>query len=397
MTKHHSSRNPGGRLRTALLGILCTAFLSGGTMNAFQKMTLKGAIEQLRKKTKLVTLGNEKGAFLVFAPEYGARVVAMASGGIMGENLLWINPKIMDDSFWNSPKRDWNLGGARSWIAPEDQFYLDKDNIWFVPSQMDPGAYKLEKTARNSLVASNTFVINNKAGKTYSVKITRDISLLTRPPAASPRARGGVKFVGMKFTHTLTNLGSETIGKAIPFMGLWSLIQIPPGGTMIIPLKPHTKRKELPFRDYFNVIPPERMSYSGDVVTVKIDGNYRSKYGIAPWGAMGRLAFLSKADADGNGVLFVKEFSVDPKGTYLDHPWGKPSEYGDAVQMYNDDGKMGGFAEIECHAPAKVLPKNGAEKHTVTVLIYTGKLEELKKIAAKVLRCDISSIKLFEN
>ena len=201
----------------------------------------------------------------------------------------------------------------------------------------------------------------------------------------------------MKFTHTLKNLGTGTIGRDIPFMGLWSLIQIPPGGTMIIPVKPQGKRKALPYRDYFNVIPPERMSFTGDVVTVKIDGNYRSKYGIAPWGAEERLAFLSKADADRNGVLFVKEFSVEPGGTYLDHPWGKPSEYGDAIQMYNDDGKMGGFAEIECHGPAKVLPENGVEKHTVTVLVYTGKLDELKKIAAKVLRRDIGTIKLFEN
>ncbi len=366
-------------------------------MTALEKMTLKGTIEQLRKRTKIVTLGDEKGVFLALAPEYGARVVGMTSGGIEGDNLLWINPKVMDDSFWSAAKRDWNLGGARSWIAPEDQFYLDKDNKWFVPGQMDPGSYTVAKSTKNSIVMSNEFTIANKSGQPYHVRITRDLSLLVSPPAGSPRASSGVKFVGMKFTHRLVNLGKETIGKDIPYMGLWSLIQIPPGGTMIIPVKEHLKRTELPYRDYFNPIPPERMSYAHGVITVKIDGVYRSKYGIAPWGAEDRLAFLSKADANGQAVLFIKEFTVEPKGTYLDHPGGKPSAYGDAVQMYNDDGKMGGFAEIECHGPSKVLAPSAAESHTVTVLAYTGRLEDLKKIASKVLRRDIGAIKLFEN
>ena len=368
----------------------------GGIMNAQQKITLRETIEQLNKHTSLITLGDEKKGFLVLAPDYGARIVAMSANGIDGKNLMWINPKIMEKSFWEGEKRDWNLGGARTWIAPEDEFYLDKDNNWFVPAPMDPGKYKLDKKAKNSLVCSNTFSIKNKSGQSYSVKISRDISLLERSPKAAKLVTGGVKFVGMKFTHSLENLGKETIGKDLPFMGLWSLIQIYPGGTMIIPVKPSADKKSLPYRDYFNPIPPERMSFSDNIVTVKIDGQYRCKYGIAPWGADGHIAFLSKPDKSGEGVLFIKEFTVDPKGKYLDHPWGKPSKYGDAIQMYNDDGKMGGFAEIECHAPAKVLKQNTKNTQTVVLLAYVGKVESLKKIAADILHRDLSKIKLFD-
>ena len=93
------------RMRLAIAGALSAIiFLQGGTMTALEKMTLKGTIEQLRKRTKIVTLGDEKGVFLALAPEYGARVVGMTSGGIEGDNLLWINPKVMDDSFWSAAK-----------------------------------------------------------------------------------------------------------------------------------------------------------------------------------------------------------------------------------------------------------------------------------------------------
>jgi len=366
-----------------------------------QKMTgtLREVVDQLKKRTTFITLGDTSKAVLVVTPDYGARVIGISVNGLDGENLLWANSKISVDSFWIAAKRDWNLGGARTWIAPEDAFYLDKNNEWFVPAQMDPGNYKLEKSEGGTVVCSNTFSINNTKGQSYDVKITRTISVLDKPAAPPKSFSDAVSYVGLKFTHELENLSQVTFGKDQPYIGLWSLIQINPSGTMIIPIHPAKEKKHPPFRNYggtFNDFPMgERMWASDKAVTVKIDGKFRGKLGFAPWACGRFIAYLSPGK-DESGKLFIKEFDVDPNGVYLDHPWGKPSEYGDAIQMYNDDGKMGGFAEMECHGAAKVLKPGEKESHTVTLSVYAGKLVVLKKIAGEILGLDMDQLRYFE-
>jgi hypothetical protein len=361
--------------------------------------TVKEVVDQLGQKTSIIMLGDSTKAVLAIAPEYGARVIGMSANGLDGENLLWVNNKIFSDSFWTASKRDWNLGGARTWIAPEDAFYLNRNNEWFVPSQMDPGSYKLEKNEGGSIVCSNTFSINNKEGKSYDVKITRTISVLDKPVEPTKSFSNEVSYVGLRFTHELENLSKVTFGKDQPYIGLWSLIQINPSGTMIIPLAFSKNQKNPPSRNYggtFNDFPQgERMWTMENVVTVRIDGKFRGKIGFAPWACKGQVAYLSPGK-DGNGKLLVKEFDVDPKGVYLDHPWGKPSEYGDAIQVYNDDGQMGGFAEMECHGSAKLLQPGQKESHTATLSVYLGKIPLLKKIAEEVLGLDMNQIRFFD-
>ena len=106
------------------------------------------------------------------------------------------------------------------------------------------------------------------------------------------------------------------------------------------------------------------------------------------------IAFL-RDDGDGKGVMYVKLFDVDKKGVYVDKPWGKKSSYGDAIEMYNDDGAMGGFTEIECHSPAKMMAKNGAESHEINLHIFKGPIPELKSIGSVLLGADLTRAKYF--
>ena len=95
------------------------------------------------------------------------------------------------------------------------------------------------------------------------------------------------------------------------------------------------------------------------------------------------------------GVLFVKKFPVDPDGIYVDKPWGKESNYGDAIELYNDNGDMGGFAEIECHGPAEKLANRDTQSHSIQLLIFRGPLDELKKIGSALLKTDIEQAAYF--
>ena len=81
---------------------------------------------------------------------------------------------------------------------------------------------------------------------------------------------------------------------------------------------------------------------------------------------------------------------IDPDGIYVDKPWGTESDYGDTIELYNDDGNMGGFTEIECHGPAKQIKRGEVQSHKATLHIFSGQIQELKRIGSILLNTDLS-------
>lgn len=374
------------------LSFFCTKKEQTKTGETSMKGSLKELVDFCKNKTEAVILGEESGPNLVILPDRGAKIIGMSTNGLQSENLLWIPQAMLTDSFWVD--RKWNIGGARSWLSPEDQFYLDEKDVWFVPSQMDPGNYKKENTTKDNIKCSNTFEIKNKAGNNYKIKFSRDITILKDIPENLKENTGAFKYAGFKFTHELENLSTGIIGKDIPFAGLWSLIQLKADGTLIIPIEKVKDPRGENYRNYFNIFTPDRISPKEDHITVKFDGKFRGKLGIAPWAAKNKLAYILRGN-DGNGILFLKEFTVDAAGTYLDKPWGKPSPYGDAVQIYNDDGKMGGFCEMECHAPSKELKQGEKISQTIIFSTFSGKITELQKYIENILKLDHKDINYY--
>jgi len=374
--------------------MLAVIFSCGGDRKMMNNVN--DLVRIMEKRTSVAILGDEAGALLVIAPEYGGKVVALGLDGLQGKNLIWPNPSLAKDEFWTGETRNWNIGGARSWISPEATFYLDKQQNWFVPEAMDPGHYTLDAREANRIVCSNDFEITNVLNQAYHLKLVRSIELLTNPPE---ELAPGVRFVGMKFTHELHNLSDVTVGKDIEHVGLWSLIQLDTAGTMIIPITQDSSHNNITVRDYgpknFNTVPPERLSLGNDWASVKIDGKFRCKLGIAPWAARNGIAYLSYKQGSDDGILYLKQFDEDPAGLYLDRPWERDYDYGDAIQMYNDDGRFGGFCEIECHGPAKDLEPSEKLEQTVTLSVYVGKLDLLKAIAGEKLDVNMDEVKLY--
>ncbi|MDZ7331283.1 MAG: hypothetical protein ONB31_04855 [candidate division KSB1 bacterium] len=381
-------------IKTSLLLSLILIMSCGGKQPMLK--TVNDLIQAMEPHTRVIILGDPDGALLAVTPEYGAKVIAMAVDGTRGKNLLWPNPKIWTKEFWSGPKLDWNLGGARTWIAPEADFYLDRDKNWFVPEAMDPGHYQLDRQEPKLVQCSNEFHVSNNKDQHFHLKIVRTIELLDQRPNF---VSANLQYVGLKFTHELINLAKQTIGKDLDDVSLWSLIQLDTAGTMIIPIKHDSAHQNIIVRDYgptnFNTVPPDRITIADDYISVKIDGKFRCKLGFAPWAARNGIAYLSYQKNSDQGILFLKQFDVDPHGIYLDHPWEKPYDYGDAIQMYNDDGRFGGFCEIECHAPAKLLAPNEKLSHTVIFSIIVGPLENLKQVAADQLKINMDQVVLY--
>lgn len=359
--------------------------------------SIMALVNALGDSAEKITLGSADGPQLVIVPSLSGRVMGASTEGDLGENLMWVNKAILDGSYFAQKPLSWNAGGLRTWVAPEDLFFLpeDKDaSKWFVPAELDPAPYTVTARSDSEVTMQLAATLNTNTGKTYEIMLTRRIRLIPEfsEPAAGPLP-AGVTYVGISEFHSLQNLSDQVIGKDLPPVCLWSLLQTNPSGTMLIPIAKGSDPKKA-YREYFNPLGPDRIAVENGIISVKIDGKYRSKIGVNAK-ASGKGIALLRDDGGGNGVLLVKLFAVDPKGTYVDKPWGKPSNYGDVIEMYNDDGKSGGFTELECHGPAKVLKKGETQSHDVVLHIFKGPIPELQKIGSVLLGADLSGAKYF--
>ncbi len=347
-------------------------------------------LNALDGNTEALVLGNADGPQIIITPGLSARVLGAAIDGANDENLMWVDESVLDGSMFDKEPRFWNAGGLRTWTAPEDLFFVnaEKDaDSWFVPSELDPRPYELISKSATEASFKADIDLPANIGKTYHITLKRDITLLTAPPADAGKLSSAIEYMGVAKTHSLTNRGDLVIGEDLPYVCLWSLLQINPAGTTMVPVKDGVDPKSA-YREYFNPL-GDRLSIANNIISIKIDGKYRLKIGVRPDAAGEGIAFL-RDNKDGTGILFVKEFPVDPDGVYVDKPWGKPSDYGDAVELYNDDGNMGGFTEIECHGPAQRLAKGESQTHSLELHMFRGPLEELKTIGASLLGADLT-------
>ncbi len=377
-----------------LIPILSTVFSCGTSQDTINKNSIScnALLRSLDGKTEVMIFGEPDGPQMLITPELGARILGVSFDSVHGENLMWVDQTLLDGSYWNTTPRFWNAGGFRTWIAPEDLFYLDKNDNWFVPAALDPAPYRLVSKRDNGADFTMDADLATRNGRIYQLTFKRSLSLLKEPPAEVMPLSRGIKYVGAVTHHSLVNRGNAVIGEDLPYVCLWGLLQIDPSGTTLVPLKSGIDPKKA-YREYFNPL-GERLVVQDNIISVQIDGKYRSKIGVRPEAAKKGVAFL-RDHGDGTGVLYTLLFPIDPEGIYVDKPWGSESNYGDAIELYNDDGNMGGFAEIECHGPAQKLAKGESQSHHATLHIFGGPLEALKDIAGTLLETDLSKAKFF--
>jgi len=390
--------NKNGRFLLLFSGLAVCAGLvayngcSGKTEQKQGVQTMRGLLEGIGEHSQALVFGTEDGPQMIITPELSARVLGVSFDGTNGENLMWVNESILDGSYWSKKPYFWNAGGYRTWLAPEDLFFLDEKKEWFVPVSLDPAPFKLIE--RNDYNASFEADVNLKTntGLYYRTTITRRLALLTSPPPEVGALPAGMKYVGIDLVHSLTNRMEDVIGEDIPYVCLWDMLQVYPSGTTLVPLAegcdPNTA-----YREYFNPL-GDRLVISNNIISVKIDGKYRSKIGVRPEASKSGLGFL-RDNGDSTGILFALVFPIDPEGIYVDKPWGTDSDYGDAIELYNDDGAMGGFTEIECHGPAKKLRRGESQSHKVSLYIFGGPLPELKRIGSILLKADLMNAHYF--
>jgi hypothetical protein len=208
----------------------------------------------------------EKSPWKIIITKYGGRVLSVDNGS---GNLLWIHPNI--DSIVK--KRHWNLGGIRTWVAPEQSFFYEnpKDfTSWFCPIGIDPANYTLEKKNEQSVRLTTDIKAKDQLqGVVFQGQLAKKITIVK---AASTHL----------FDKLAIKISSELIVQDFPFpFSLWSIVQVPIGskgfGQLIIPMK-----EIIQPIDYFGTLSESNYKAEFDAIQFFLTGKKEFKIGIKP-------------------------------------------------------------------------------------------------------------------
>jgi hypothetical protein len=280
-----------------------------------------------------ISWSNEAGVITI-APMRGRILQA----NVGGHNAFWTGPKTSHS--WDS----WNLGGDRLWLAPEVDWYWQASEQsefgqYGVPAAIDPGAWELVRADVGYCeIAQRVSLRHRRHADRFDVEMRRSIS-----PARLSSAHFFASYLAYRVDNSLS-INEARSGQAF---GLWSLIQVPPGGTMHLPCQ-----GECSFRDYLEPIPADLWQISGREIRLRVTAERQYKIGIGPTKTTGRATYVRPV---GDQYLVVyRAFFAQPWRDYCDVPAQPQESYGDAVQVFDDGGIAGGYGELEYHSPCLV-------------------------------------------
>ena len=304
---------------------------------------------------------------------------------------LWVSEKAADPGALKAmvDNGDWCVGGDRLWLAPEVQFNIPDRSRWkdeggyVLPKEIDPGRYTLSSTKTCVTVGQELTVgLANLAAGKKRLALQRSFRAAADPLAGFTRYRKmseKVHFTGYSEETTVRDLSGGGAG-----LETWNLIQVRPGGIAIIPTT-----GAIDYQDYYAPIDGKHLKVKGSVVVLRLTGDRTFKIGLKSAGSWGRIGYCRETGG-GTARLIVRNFFNSPSSAYIDEPIGKAGSSGDSVQVYNDDGRLGGFGEIEVHG-LSVGGETGRKASTdpLDLWLYTGTPSEIRAVARMLLGTDI--------
>lgn len=312
-------------------------------------------LNRVKSFTKTIVL--EKNSFKILFTEYGARVLGVFRNNEV--NFLWSNPNIEEVM----KRGEWNIGGLRIWISPERNFYY-KDPInfreWFCPKELDPNNFKISKKGFEKVIFIGSFKLHDHiSGEGLRGLIKREIKTIS----------GGENMVKL---YIIDSMFSNIIKTNI---NLWSLTQINPSGSIIIPVVNHAK----PIH-YFGPIPTDRIKVIDNQIVFKIDGKYICKLGVRPEDFLdknvARICYLYRVGDKWRYILKETFDAPLSQEECLDIPKYASKGFRGAIQSYNSDEPLS-FGEIELQfRPAISIGNNFISIAKYTVEFFEGSLKE---------------------
>jgi hypothetical protein len=267
------------------------------------------------------------------------------------ENFLWTHASLAASktasAFFASTA--WhNSGGDRTWLSPEiDVFfpnYPRLDRYW-QPRELDPGRYRTDD--RKGILTLKTLV---RLRLSRTGEVARFALAKKYAPAPDPLRHermpkaGPLRYAGYTQTVTLTSLKSDH--RHHSHVSLWSLLQLPHGGDLIIPTYGRASVEV-----FMGSVSRSALTVRKGLTRWSMKARGEHKISVRAPGCTGRVGYLRRSSSR-RWDLVVRNFQVNPSGHYPEVPWHRPSEVGHCVQACNVNSALGRFSELEYHAPA---------------------------------------------
>ena len=365
----------------------------------------------LRQHTEVIVLTDEVGAAQVaVVPAWQGRVMTSAEQtGSPG--FGWINRKVIasgkvephinvyggEDRFWLGPE-----GGQFSiFFAPGSRFEFEQ---WFVPKALDMLPFKLVSHSRDRAAFESSFALSNYSGTRFEVGVEREIRVLSPQEAWAKLGvppSGPVGLVAYESDNTLINAGQQAWRKETGLLSIWILGMLTPSprATIVVPFQQGAESQfgRAVASDYFGSIPDNRFMVTDRAVFLSGDGKFRSKIGVGPKRALGKLGSY---DSD-HHVLTIVQFNQPADVTdYVNSLWKLQDNpfSGDVVNAYNDGPAtpgatpLGPFYELETSSPAAALKPGERLEHVHRTIHLTGPESELDAVARAALGVSLIEI-----
>lgn len=269
------------------------------------------------------------------------------------------------EAFWINPSwaGDWNPGGDRLWVSPEiDWFWGTRKQPDFsqytVPAPVDPGRWRVDRQARGFCRIHQVATIRHRhRSTTLRCELARSFTLVHPPDDCE---------LDQALAYQTDNELRILDGQKGQPIGLWSLLQVPNGGEVVIPC-----RQRPASRLHFGSVPAALKERGKRELRFRITGDQQYKIGVRNESVTGHIAYARPV---GNNYLVIyRRFFPQPWRCYCDRPMDAQQTPGDAVQVYNDGGAFGGFGEMEYHTPSLTVGQ-GPDRLLDTSLTIVGLL-----------------------
>ncbi len=351
--------------------------------------TKSGTIKQVRRRLDENRIAYRvmelTGNHSIVVTEYGGRILGPFRGDEL--SIMWLNQSFGDkDSFGQMLKGNGPIGGERLWISPEIQFGVtDRKDFWnslFVPKDVDPGNYRISSESQEiNLEQSMELEAYNLASGHKTLNLKRSIKSSRNPlrhlSTYNEMAAKGV-FFGYSQTITLEESKNDEI-----MSEAWTLAQVNPGGIVIVPTISCCETT-----NYFTAAPDGIINIQDQYLTAGITGTDQYKIGMISTNTIGRVGYISQL-AENDYCLLVRCFFSNPTCSYADEAPDKVGRAGHSMHLYNDDGRFGGFGEIETMGQTIGGPGgNSSSTDTSEMWFFRGPLESLKYAGNHLLGSD---------
>ncbi|WP_146250287.1 hypothetical protein [Paenibacillus flagellatus] len=328
---------------------------------------------------------NANGGYAVIW-ERGSRLIGLVPGK-GAESAVWVDFRALEEGTWN-------VGGDRTWISPEFALFADASGRYDIPAQLDPGSYRFLPAETAEVVRTEQMceLTHWPDRRSIPIRLTKEYRLIANPfdrvRSDEYRKLAQLPFIGCQIETRLQLLydPEQMSDRPLPAINLWSILQVHPGGTVLVPVHGNAEPLVMHRERRLPVIESQPA-----VTSFPFRGDDGFKLSFHSLQSTGRFGYFRRLGPDAFSLI-VRQFRVHPSALYPDHPEDRPDYTGSCMQFFYDGGKMGGYGELEYHAPSIDGRDATVQSDTSQLYYFVGTRDQIADIAHHLLGTDLSGV-----